>query len=298
MEKTAIILLVGEQPAPNLLPTRWLKPDAAVLVYTDRTRQVARNLRELLESESRVWLCVAPAYDILGFQEKVRKFLAENLAGYRLIFNLTGGTKLMALAALGIARSYRAPFVYLETEGNRSRLYHYVLEDGEIRQQKVEDLPVTITLDDYLRMHVGTYQVGEPRDEFERQVREALQTHTQLEVLWSVRPQGLGALEIDFVVRLDNQIGVGEVKTRGAKSGIDQIQSVAEQRYLGTYVKKFLVSGKRVDRNNRNLAKAYRIEVIELPSYTESGTLSQEDRRRLVQTVVTRLGGASIQNPA
>ena len=140
-------------------------------------------------------------------------------------------------------------------------------------------------------MHLRTYEVGEPCNEFERQVREALQSHPQLEVLWSVRPQGQAALEIDFVVRLGNQIGVGEVKTKGAKSGIDQINSVTEQRYLGTYVRKFLVSGKEVDRNNKNLAKAYRVKVIELPSFTELGTLGEQDRRHLVKTVVAQLGG-------
>ncbi len=289
--KTALISLIGEQPAPNLLPTRHLKPDVAVLVHTDRTAQVAKNLRALLENECGVHLCEVPPYNILGCQQNIQALLSANLSGHDLVFNLTGGTKLMALAALGLARRYSAPFVYFQTEGNRSRLYHYILENDEIRQQKVEDLNVTITLDDYLRMYLRAYETGEPRNEFETQVQEALRAESQLEVLWSVRPQGLDAQEIDFVVRLGNQVGVGEVKTKGAKSGIDQINAVAEPRYLGTYVKKFLVSGRQVDRNNKNLAKAYRIEVIELPSFAESDKLSQADKQGLVETVVSRLGG-------
>lgn len=46
--KTALILLVGEQPAPNLLPTRHLKPDVAVPVHTDRTKDTAKRIEHLL----------------------------------------------------------------------------------------------------------------------------------------------------------------------------------------------------------------------------------------------------------
>jgi len=288
---SAMILLVGEQPAPNLLPTRRLKPDVALLVYTGRTQQVAKNLEKLLRPICPCWLCPVPPYDILGFQAQVKECISDKLAKYDLIFNLTGGTKPMALSAFELARANGAPFIYFQTEGNHSRLYHYTFEGGNICQKKVEELTDSITLADYLKMYLGAYDTGNPRDEFERQVEEELRAHPRLELLWGVRPQGLAALEIDFVTRLGNQIGVGEVKTKGAKSGIDQINSVAEQRYLGTYVKKFLISGKRVDRNNKNLAKAYRIEVIELLSYSEIGVLNVEDRQKLAKTVFTQLGG-------
>jgi hypothetical protein len=291
--KRAMILLVGEQPVPNLLPARRVKPDTAVLVYTERTRRVAENLKELLETNCNCLLCKVHPYHISEILDEVRKFLSNNLADHAFTFNLTGGTKPMALAAFSLARMYNSPFVYFQTEGNRSRLYHYVLAADEIHLERVEELPDTITLDDYLRVYLGSYETGEPRNDLERQVKQALCSVPDLEVLWSLRPQGLEALEVDFVVRLGNQVGVGEVKTKGAKSGIDQITAVAEQRYLGTYVRKFLISGKPVDRNNRNLAQAYTIEVIELPSYSTAGALSPEDRQKLTRSVLTRLGGAS-----
>jgi hypothetical protein len=286
-----MVLLVGEQPVPNLLPTRHLKPDVAVLVHTDRTQRVAENLKGLLEPDIPCLLCPVPPYTIPEILGKVQRFLSENLPDHALTFNLTGGTKPMALAAFGLAQVYDSPFIYFQTEGNRSRLYHYAFAGEAIHLEKVEDLPDTITLDDYLRVHLGSYEVGEPRDELERQVMQTLHTVPDLEILWSLRPERLGALEVDFIVRLGNQVGVGEVKTKGAKSGIDQINAVAEQRYLGTYVRKFLVSGRPVDRNNRNLAKAYNIEVIELPSYSKAGALSPEDRQKLIQGILARLGG-------
>jgi len=44
MTKTALILLVGEQPLPNLLPTRRINPELVVLVHTDRTKEIAERL--------------------------------------------------------------------------------------------------------------------------------------------------------------------------------------------------------------------------------------------------------------
>jgi hypothetical protein len=290
--RNAIVLLVGDQPVPNLLPTRHLKPDVAVLLHTDRTRRVAENLARLLEPGVPCLLCPVCPYDVPEILSNLQRFLSEKVPDHGLTFNVTGGTKPMALAAFSLARVYDKPFVYFQTEGNCSRLYHYAFATDGIRAEGVEDLPETIILDEYLRAYLGSYETGGPRDEFERQVSEVLNSASELEVCWSVRPQGLDALEIDFAVRLGNQVGVGEVKTKGAKAGIDQINAIAEQRYLGTYVRKFLISGRPVDRNNLNLAQAYSIKVIELLSYSEHGILDGNDRRKMVQTLRTHLGVA------
>ena len=292
--RSALILLVGEQPAPNLLPTRHLQPDIVVLVHTDHTKDIAKRLEDLLPKGCPCLLCNVDPYDLPRIQRTLQDFLEQNLAGYRLLFNLTGGTKQMALAAFQVAYQRSAPFVYFQTEGGRSLLYHYQFTDqGGVRLEKREELPAIITLDDYLRAQVGNYTTDQPRNEFEEQVYRTLCEIPDLEILTSVRPQGLEALEVDFVIRLGNQVGVIEAKTKGAKSGIDQIQAVAEQRYLGTYVAKFLVSAKPVDRNNKNLARAYNIEVIELTSYSETSVLSTEDRQTLTRSIRARLGGVS-----
>lgn len=44
-----------------------------------------------------------------------------------MIFNLTGGTKPMSLAAFLVAFQRKAPFVYFQTEGGHSLLFHYKL---------------------------------------------------------------------------------------------------------------------------------------------------------------------------
>ncbi|MFB3764882.1 MAG: DUF1887 domain-containing protein [Methanotrichaceae archaeon] len=290
---TAMLLLVGEQPAPNLLPLRHLKSDVATLIYTDYTKRVAENLRKILECDCNCLLCRVHPYNIPEIRNAVQRFLSENLSEHILTFNLTGGTKPMVLAAFSLAHSYGVSFLYFQTEGNCSQLHHYRFYGNEIRLERVEDVLDTISLDDYLRIYVGSYETGAPRNELERQVKEVLAATPGLEVLWSICPQGLDALEIDCLIRLGNQVGVGEIKTKGAKSGIDQINAVAEQRYLGTYVRKFLVSANPLDWNNSNLAQAYGIKVIEATSYSETGSLNVEDRQKLAETVVDLLGGSN-----
>jgi hypothetical protein len=289
---SAMILLVGEQPAPNLLPTRRLKPDVAVLVLTERTRRVAENLARLLKPVCRCLPCPVDPYKIPEIQDDLQKFLSDNLPEHTFTFNLTGGTKPMALAAFCLAKMHDSPIVYFQTEGNRSLLYHYVFDGDEVALQDTDDLAESISLDDYLRLHLGAYETQAPRNTFEQQVFETLAATPGIaEVFTSVRPRGLGALEVDFAVRCGNQVGIGEVKSKGAKDGIDQINAVADPRYLGTYVRKFLLSAHPVHPNNQALAQAYRIEVIELPSYGETDTLDTEDRQKLGDAVLRRMGG-------
>lgn len=291
--KTALILLIGEQPIPNLLPVRHLKPDVAVLVHTGRTKDLTERLKPLLSC--RCLLCPVDPYHLPEIQNTLQNFLNQKKLPkqYQLLFNLTGGTKPMSLAAFQVAFQHRAPFVYFQTEGGRSLLFHYQFTDRGIVQSQKQEISTTITLDDYLRAQVGDYTTESQLDPFEQQVHEALKAIADLEILTSVRPQKMAALEVDFVIRLGNQVGVVEVKTKGAKSGIDQIQAVAEQRYLGTYVAKFLVSGKPVDRNNKILAKAYNIEVIEVPTFVDRHVLSENDKEELKRRILEKLKGGS-----
>lgn len=287
-----LISLVGEQPAPNLLPARRLKPDVAVLVHTERTKSTATKLKALLGSLCDCLLCDVDPYHIPHIHDRLGRFIVDECPEQSLVFNLTSGTKPMVLAAYHLAEERNSPFVYFQTEGNQSCLYRYAFRNGIVTLEGVDELPETISLDDYLRLYLSAYETEAPRNALEQQVFEALNSRPDLEVLTSVRPRGLGGLEVDFAVRCGNQVGIGEVKSKGAKSGIDQIGAVATPRYLGTYVHKFLVSARPVDRNNLDLAEAYRICVIELPSYADAGMLDAADRQKLGESVIRQLGGA------
>jgi len=291
-----MVCLIGEQPIPNLLPLRHQPPDIALLVHTDRTKGVAQRLKKLLEPKVKVYLLQTDPYDVQKIHEDLQKFLAENIEeGTELVFNLTGGTKTMVLAAYELAREYNAPFLYLQSEGKRSVLYRYRFEAKEPFYEDKETIPGVITIEDYLKAYVDNYNVTEPRNPFEKEIGKALEGAVD-EVVSGVTLAA--ALEVDLVVRKGNQVGVIEAKTGArarSKEGLDQLNAVCEQRYLGTYTHKILVVNQQWSQtltNLRELANAWRVTVIELPSFTEEHPfLSEEDKEVLRSEVIKVLSG-------
>lgn len=290
-----MISLVGEQPIPNLLPILYLKPHQIVFVRTGHTRKVCERLEPLLEKKPE-GLDVDP-YDIGATQQVLREFiLGKGWPREQLIFNLTGGTKPMAFAAYRLAEELRSSFLYLQSEGGKSLIYRY--QPGEQGVLKTE-VPPVLTIDRYLRAHLGKYELGSMREEprspgegFERCVYESLLPDVD-EIKASVKHGG--SLEIDLVLRCGNQIGIAEVKSgrkAQGKEGIDQLNTAAEQRYLGTYASKFLIVDRPLVPDNQALANAHRIEIIELLS-AGTGNLSDEDKKKLSSTICKVLKGGN-----
>jgi hypothetical protein len=293
-----IVSLIGEQPIPNLLPIRYQPPQAVVLIHSDRTERAARRLERLLPGDREPVYCPASAYDIQATGRDLGKLIERRgWTATELTFNLTGGTKSMALATYLVAAEWQAPFLYLQSEGKQTRLYRYEFEaDGTPRMVDDRLLSGLITIDDYLRAYVDEYHLtGFANEEAGRQFERAI--HAPLEPAVDeivVGAKLLGALDVDLVVRCGNQVGIIEAKTGpGVKKGIDQLNTAGGQRYLGTYTQKILVSDQRWDHtrsNLRELAEARRIKVIEVPSFGVRGQLSVEDMERLVEGVCECLG--------
>ena len=142
-----------------------------------------------------------------------------------------------------------------------------------------------------------TRLTGFAKDEASKGTRFERAIHAALEPVVDEIAVGLkllGVVDVDFVVRCANQVGIIEAKTgSGVKKGIDQLSTAGEPRYLGTYTQKILVSDQVWDHtlsNLRELAEARRIEVIELPSFAASGHLSAEDAETLRRRVCKVLG--------
>ncbi|HIQ05244.1 MAG TPA: DUF1887 family protein [Anaerolineae bacterium] len=292
------ISLIGEQPIPNLLPIRYQPPEVAVLVYTDLTEAAAERLKRLLPEGCRVVPCLVCAYDIQKIVHILQALIEKHgWTADDLLFNLTGGTKAMALAAYLVAGNHKASFLYLQSEGKQTRLYRYEFDASGIPRVSVNRLlPGLITIDDYLRAYVDDYQLmGFAGDDagglFERAIYEALEPVVD-EIVAGARL--LGALDVDLVVRCENQVGIIEAKTGpGVKKGIDQLNTAGGQHYLGTYTRKMLVSDQCWDEsrsNLRELAEARRIQVVELPSFHTAKRLSSEDVEQLQRTVCEQLG--------
>ena len=302
---TTMIALVGEQPIPNLLPIRLLQPEQLLLVHTDRTEKVAGRIQELA-TQSEVGLCKVDAYNI----EKIRASLEPELveAGSA-VFNLTGGTKPMMLAAYMLASRSESPYIYLQTEGQRGRdqqtvIYHYRFQDhlaALTERQVVRD--GVISLDDYLRAHFGSYHVDNPghgkrHDKeqgwaLEKAVHDALDGWAD-EIKAGVRPGGMkDQVEIDLVIRCGNHVGFIEVKSGGEGSGkkaVDQLTTLGARELSGIYSARFLVIGKGHSDQYRAVAERLDVSVIEVRGLSVgSKRLNDQDANNLRQAIRQRL---------
>ncbi|MEJ5201156.1 MAG: hypothetical protein WHV66_02885, partial [Anaerolineales bacterium] len=194
-----LLSLVGEQPIPILLVHRALKPERHLLVCTDKTEAVARQLHALLpHSELR------PIPNAYQLAEIARRFQQESTPDT--VFNLTGGTKPMAWAGYEIALRQRADFVYLQSEGKKSTLYRFRFQDGRLFQQS-EQLPRLITLEDYLQAHGLDALPSNPLvNPQEVAVYHFLTEHCD-QCLHNLK---YPAFEIDFFIQRGNQTAVIE----------------------------------------------------------------------------------------
>lgn len=300
MYEVTMISLVGEQPTPSLLPILCMQPQRTVLVCTERTKVVSERLNSVLKATS----CGVPVeerpfvvepYGMIDVESALREFISDK--GWKaeeIVFNLTGGTKPMAFAAYRLAEQLGSPVIYLQSEGRKSKVYHYRFSARGPELEKVDEVPPVLNIDIYLKAYLGEYTEDEPKDEFEQMIAAVLRSELD-EVKTSVKPppEFGGVLDIDLVLRCDNHVGIAELKTGGKakeKRGIEMIITAAEQRFLGTYTKKFLILDKEYGSNNLKLAEAHGIIVIELPS-VQNGKLSPGDSNKLIQTVKTELGG-------
>lgn len=293
---TTLLHILGEQPMPILLPDRFLRPERSLLVCTTRSEPVAQRLKRLIPHGQ---IELVEPYDLPAILAELGKLLP---AGEQAIVNLTGGTKMMMLAAFALAMQRGWDFVYLESEHPPAILDRYSVGSGGLKRQARHKLPALITAADYLNAHLPGYrETGPSRDEqgrltiggrFEQAIQDALKDH--FEVLAGVRPEGVAnQIEIDLVIRLGNRVGIAEVKL-GAdgerpKQGIDQLSTAGGRAYLGTYTSKFLITGSRPARSIEQLASERGVTIIALPGYDDGFPLREGEQTRLLNIIREKL---------
>lgn len=300
-----MISLIGEQPLPNLLPIRRDEPKDVVLAYTEGTRgteNVKIRLEKLLRKSTRVHPLQVRPFDIRSTEALLRDFITNR--GWKpeeLVFNLTGGTKAMAIAAYELAETWHSRFLYLQSEATQNVLYRYCFDANGKAELEVEDvIPGVINLDDYLRIHLEQFTIeGFAKTEggkFEEVIAKALERNVD-EIVPGVKQYG-GKVDVDLVLRCGNQVGLAEVKTGtqcNKADGMRHLNSAGQRQFLGTYAKKLLIQNMSWDPRQasdyRDLTKASDIKLIVLPSYQLDGDLSTDDRDRLIREVTTLLRG-------
>ena len=118
---TTHILLVSKQAAPNLLPALdpALKPDEAVLLVSRSMTAQADNLTAVL-TEAGIKVTRIELQDEHDYGQLSEALLnvAAQREGQTLVLNVTGGTKLMALAAQSVAQAagWQAFYVDADTD--------------------------------------------------------------------------------------------------------------------------------------------------------------------------------------
>lgn len=148
---TIHVLLVSEQAAANLLPVLdpAMRPEEAVLVVSRRMEERAGALERALREggvQRTTRLHLEDEHDFDAMQKTLLE-LGERMRGDAVALNLTGGTKLMALAAHDIAQmcGWRRYYLDLDTDevvwldrqatrrqavNQHLRLRHYLLGYG------------------------------------------------------------------------------------------------------------------------------------------------------------------------
>lgn len=299
-----LVELLGLQPILNLLPMRYLRPDAVLFVGTPATHDISRHLQALVQRDVQVYQTeVANPHDPFAVFQTVRKKLDKLGWGPdEVIYDLSDGTKMESFALARLASDAGATVVDTELVHGRYRMRRYQYEDGHPVFREDIALPEDlISIEDYLHAHIPGFETGGAATDdhsrvdiggrFEETIFQALAPHLD-EVLAGVRPAGVGnQIEIDLVVRRGNRVGIIEAKTGVRKAGIDQLDTAGNAQYLGAHVVKMLVTGGYLSRAYKMLAAAEQIRVIELPGYRDYSRLPDQEHRLLINSVMQALEG-------
>jgi len=298
-----VLTLLGEQPIPSLMVLRHLKPDSFTVVATEFTAARAEGVMALVDGVDKNLLYVPP-YQFKQAVEIIRQHVDRLLHdGKEVVFDLTGATKVMALAAYEVARAVNAAVFYLRTQRECSLFRYGFNKIGVFASEDViplnEEAGQLITLEDYLRVYLGDFhmtgpcQTG-PGRSFEIAVRDALSSALD-EVILGIKAGG--ALDIDLAVRHGTRVGIAELKTgKKAKSKrpLEQLNAACSREFLGTYTIKFLIMDCEWHEeypNLEDLARAWGVMVIGLSSFRQDGALSKMDRDKLIESVKAVLEG-------
>jgi len=146
--------LVSRQSMANVIPVLMYKPQNVVLFATPEEHKSADFLQNLFKSKliNVKRINGLNAYDYLNFKKVVSDLLEKTNGDVWL--NVTGGTKLMALAAYEAFAEKEKTIIYCDTD-HQKIIFLYP-------ENKVEKIQANITIKDYLLSY--GYKIQETRD--------------------------------------------------------------------------------------------------------------------------------------
>lgn len=284
-----LLSLVGEQPIPNLIPL-WQAPQqysAARFAATSETREIAKNLAKTIRNDP-LLSHITPnpvleldAYDI----NTTRSRLAKALAAYQennssVCLNLTGGTKIMSLAALLAAFGTGVPLLYVSTQNNS--IIYYQSDGNETHRQEIS---IKIDVKQYFNAHnleVSSHPnfnlnaakplVHPPKegDDLEKKVFQLARDSgkfddVQRNIFIRRRiKQNWVRNELDIVVTRNGRLAVCSCKSGDiTKEDIYELASLSRREAAGIYCGKVLVCGrKEIPEALRDRARASQVRLV------------------------------------
>lgn len=268
---TVLLSLIGEQPIPNLLPLwQFSEYTATQFAATHTTFSVAEMLQSAIQKDPQLRTVEVlpplekfPAYDI----GQARAVLAAAIAkhqreGRQVCLNLTGGTKLMCLAALQAAFGSGIRLLYVSTEENQ--MITLGSDGAELERTPIQ---VKISVEQYLVAHgleVGDDPSFNPHkerfaapppkegDELEEQVTHLAQqsglfddVRRNVFIRKQTRRDPVNN-ELDVTVTRNGRLAVCSCKTSGKKEAlreaIYELASISRREATGIYCGKLLVN--------------------------------------------------------
>ena len=165
---TTHLCLVSAQATPNLLPVldeAW-RPKKVVLACSAQMKQAALSLRSVIQTKCPGLVVEAlnlpNAYDYTALSDTFLSYLADH-ADDNIALNVTGGTKLMAVAAQEVFRSAGKPVFYVNVENDD------VLVIGE--KATSQPLRAKLKVHEMLRAH-GYSVSTQDRPQISRELRD------------------------------------------------------------------------------------------------------------------------------
>ncbi len=152
------ICLVSDQSLANLLPVflERFQPKNVVLLVTPAMRSRALILEQNLRTRGcSVSTCEVQAYGFEAIREASLQ-LVSDLAG-SLAINLTGGTKVMVLAAFDVARHFEIPVFYLDSRDQR--IIHLYPDIEDIQLPEILNVKAAFRAQGYDIVERGTQQI-------------------------------------------------------------------------------------------------------------------------------------------
>jgi len=299
-----MIALVGDQPLPNFIAVKHFGYDKVLLVYTEERETQYKYLRAVLEKKRGV--VVKEVVTEAHYVNKIAQTVHEELthlgigATEKLVFNLTGGTKAMAMAAFHVAQWRDAEMLYLASQvvrdNTKVRAYQSKWHNQQIKPGGQISIPDCIELEDVFDLHLGMgnwEECGPSKDingggPFESLLKDTLCRYQKdvNEVKAGVKTLNR-QVDMDLVVRLGNHYGIIEAKSGGKGAGMKGLQQLSTSKSLmGTYSRAFHVITVAASSEHKELREALGFTSISLQSYDEhTNTISPDDEEKLLTEI-------------